>query len=69
MDIHCELMCTSTFSFKYDRELVNTREEHGYGSGTGAAGGSLDCRGILSACATCIENYNCSGKDYMTKSL
>lgn len=69
MDIPCELMGASTFAFKYDRELVNTIEEHGYGSGNGAAGGSLDCLGILSACATCIENYNCSGKAYMIKSI
>ena len=69
MDIHCELMCASTFAFKYDRELVNTIEKHGYGSGSGSAYGSLDCRGILSACASCSESCNCSGKDYMTKRL
>lgn len=69
MEGNCELMGASTFAFKYDRELVNTSEEHGYGFWSGAAGGSLDCLGILSACATCIEKYNCSGKDYMTKRL
>jgi hypothetical protein len=69
MDIHCELMCASTFAFKYDRELVNTSEEHGFGSGSGNAGGSVYCRGILSACASCSESEFCSGKDYMTKRL
>jgi len=62
-------MGASTFAFKYDKELVNTSEEHGYGFGSGNAGGSIYCRGVLSACATCIEKYNCSGKDYMTKRL
>lgn len=62
-------MCASTFAFKYDRELVNTSEESGFGFGSGAAGGSLDCLGILSACASCSESVFCSGKDYMIKSL
>ena len=69
MDLHCELKCVATFAFKYDRELVNTIEKHGYGFGNGAAGGSLDCRGILSACASCTELSFGSGKDYMTKRL
>ena len=69
MDIHCELKCAATLAFKYDRELVNTIEEHGYGSGNGAAGGSIYCSGILSACASCSESVFCSGKDYMIKSI
>jgi len=69
MDIHCELMSAATLAFKYDRELVNTREDLGYGSGTGSAYGSLDCRGLLNACASCIEKINCSGKDYMIKGV
>ena len=69
MDIHCELMCAATLAFKYDRELLNTSEEHGYGYGTGSAYESIDCRGILSSCASCLESSSCSGKDYMTKGI
>ena len=69
MDIHCEIMCTTTLAFNYDRELVNTSDEHGHGSGSGNAGGSIYCCGLLSACASCLECYDCSGKDYMTKRI